>query len=166
MRRVKARARTRRQEQGQGQGQRQGRHRDDVLLLQQGGPSKGRLLELAGSTEGDGEGHTCCLLAPLVISHSNSAQVKFLAFAISPQQSGLCCLTRNSTMRPSGKRSLHHCSFRSEKNQRTEDKLITLLEKVCCQLSPCLCITHERGEFVQQRKTKSRNGTRNRQDSP
>ena len=27
------------------------------------------------------------------------------------------CLTRNSTMRPSEKRYLHHCSFRSEKNQ-------------------------------------------------
>ena len=26
--------------------------------------------------------------------------------------------------------------FRSEKNQRTEDKLITLMKKVCCQLSP------------------------------
>ena len=38
-------------------------------------------------------------------------------------------------MRPSGKRSLHHCSFRSEENQRTEDKLITLMKKVCCQLS-------------------------------
>ena len=36
------------------------------------------------------------------------------------------CLTRNSTMRPSGKCSLHHCSFRSEKNQRTEDKLSLL----------------------------------------
>ena len=26
------------------------------------------------------------------------------------------------------------CSFRSEKNQRTEDKLIALLKKVCCQI--------------------------------
>ena len=56
------------------------------------------------------------------------------------------CVTRNSTMRPSGKRSLHHCSFRSEKNQRTEDKLITLLKKVCCYLSPFLCVTQERGD--------------------
>ena len=39
-------------------------------------------------------------------------------------------------MRPSGNRYLHHCSFRCEKNQRTGDKLITLLKKVCCQLSP------------------------------
>ena len=39
------------------------------------------------------------------------------------------CLTRNSTTRPSAERSLHHCSFRSEKNQRTEDKLITQLKK-------------------------------------
>ena len=46
------------------------------------------------------------------------------------------CVTRNSTMRPSGKRYLHHCSLRSEKNQRTWNKLITLMKKVCCQLSP------------------------------
>ena len=45
-------------------------------------------------------------------------------------------VTRNSTMRPSGKHYLHHCSFRSEKNQRTGDKLITLMKKVCCQFSP------------------------------
>ena len=38
-------------------------------------------------------------------------------------------------MRSSKKRYLHHCSFRSEKNQRTGDKLITLMKKVCCQLS-------------------------------
>ena len=44
------------------------------------------------------------------------------------------CVTRNSTMRPSGKRYLRHCSFRSEKNQLTGDKLITLKKKVCCQL--------------------------------
>ena len=44
------------------------------------------------------------------------------------------CVTRNSTMRPSGKRHLHHCSFRREDNQRTEDKLITLIKEVCCQL--------------------------------
>ena len=43
---------------------------------------------------------------------------------------------RNSTMSLSEKRYLHHCSFRSEKNQRTWDKLITLIKKVCCQLSP------------------------------
>ena len=42
----------------------------------------------------------------------------------------------NSTMRLSEKRYLHHCSFRSEKNQRTGDKLVTLMKKVCCQLSP------------------------------
>ena len=44
-------------------------------------------------------------------------------------------MTRNSTTTPSAERSLHHCSFRSEKNQRTEDKLITLMKKVCCQVS-------------------------------
>ena len=54
------------------------------------------------------------------------------------------CVTRDSTMRTSEKRSLHHCSVRSEKNQRNGDKLITLLKKVCCQLSPFLCVTQER----------------------
>ena len=47
-------------------------------------------------------------------------------------------------MRPSEKRYLHHCSFRSEKNQRAGDKLITLMKKVCCQLSPCLSVMQER----------------------
>ena len=42
-------------------------------------------------------------------------------------------------------RYLHHCSFRSEKNQRTGDKLITLMKKVCCQLSP-FSHTQERGD--------------------
>ena len=56
------------------------------------------------------------------------------------------CSTRNSTTRPSAERSLHHCSFRSEKNQRTVDKLITLVKKVRCQLSPFLCVTQERGD--------------------
>ena len=32
--------------------------------------------------------------------------------------------------------SLQHCSFRNEKNQRAVDELITLLKKVCCQVSP------------------------------
>ena len=54
------------------------------------------------------------------------------------------CLTRNSTTRPSAERSLHHCSFRNEKNQRTEDMLITLFKKVCCQHSPFLCVIQER----------------------
>ena len=56
------------------------------------------------------------------------------------------CLTRNSTMRPSAERSLHHCSFRSEKNRRTVDKLITLLKKVCCQLSPFAVCHSKNGE--------------------
>ena len=42
----------------------------------------------------------------------------------------------NSTMSWSECRYLHHCSFGSEKNQRTWDKLITLMRKVCYQLSP------------------------------
>ena len=39
-------------------------------------------------------------------------------------------------------RSLYHHG--NEKNQRTEDKLTTLLKKVCCQLSPCLSVMQER----------------------
>ena len=33
-----------------------------------------------------------------------------------------------------------------EKIQRAVDKLITLLKKVCCQLSPFLCVMQERGD--------------------
>ena len=50
------------------------------------------------------------------------------------------CSTGNSTMRPSAESSLHHCSPRSEKNQRAVDKLITLLKKVCCQVCRCLSV--------------------------
>ena len=48
-----------------------------------------------------------------------------------------------------GKSYLHHCSFRSEENQRTEDKLITLMKKVCCQFSP-FSRTQERGDPVHE----------------
>ena len=41
---------------------------------------------------------------------------------------------------PSAERSIHQCSLRSEKNQRAVDKLITLLKKVCCQVSRCLSV--------------------------
>ena len=80
------------------------------------------------------------------------------------------CVTRNSTMRPSGKRYRHHCSFRSEENQRTEDKLITLVKKVCCQLSP-FSHTQERWDpctnIVRAEKKPSREmENENNQDSP
>ena len=45
------------------------------------------------------------------------------------------CMTRRSV----AERSLHHCSLRSEKNQRAVDKLITLLKKVCCPQSLSVC---------------------------
>ena len=41
-----------------------------------------------------------------------------------------------TTMKPLEKRYLHHCSLRNVKNQRTWDKLITLMKKMCCQLNP------------------------------
>ena len=47
--------------------------------------------------------------------------------------------SRNSTMSLSEKRYLHHCSLRIQKNLRTRDKRITLMKKVCCQLSPFPC---------------------------
>ena len=50
------------------------------------------------------------------------------------------CMTRRSVTTPSAERSLHHCSLRSEKNQRAVDKLVTLLKKVCCQVSRSLSV--------------------------
>ena len=44
------------------------------------------------------------------------------------------CMTQKSVSTPSAERSLHHCSLRSEKSQRTVDKLITLLKKVYEQI--------------------------------
>ena len=43
---------------------------------------------------------------------------------------------------PSAERSLHHCSLRSDKNQRAVDKLITLLKKVSRPVS--LSVGHVR----------------------
>ena len=83
------------------------------------------------------------------------------------------CLTWNSATRPSAECSLHHCSPRSEKNQRIEDKHITLMKKGCCKLSLGLSVMQDRGDpcmnlvlkFTQQRETESRNGKRNNQNS-
>ena len=43
-------------------------------------------------------------------------------------------------------RSLHQCSLWSEKIQLTEDKLITFVKKVCCQVSLCLSDMQEQRE--------------------
>ena len=48
-------------------------------------------------------------------------------------------MTRRSVTTSSAERSLHHCSLGSEENQRTKDKLTTLLKKVC-QVSRCLSV--------------------------
>ena len=48
------------------------------------------------------------------------------------------CMTRRSVTTPSADHSPHHCSLRSEKNQRAVHKLITLLKQVCRQVSLCL----------------------------
>ena len=57
------------------------------------------------------------------------------------------CMTRRSVTTPSAERCLHHCSLRSEKIQRAVDKLITLLKKVCCQVSRCLSVMWERWDL-------------------
>ena len=56
-----------------------------------------------------------------------------------------------------GKRYLHHCSFRSEKNQRTEDKLVTLMKKVCCQLSPFSHTQERRDPYTNLVRVKNEN---------
>ena len=53
------------------------------------------------------------------------------------------CMTRSSVTTPSAERSLHHCSLRSEKNQRAVNKLITLLKKVLVS-SQSLSVGHVR----------------------
>ena len=65
---------------------------------------------------------------------------------------------RNSTMNLSEKPYLHHCSFRSEKNFRTGDKLITLIKKVCCQLSPFLNVRVRGDPSTNQIKICLKNG--------
>ena len=47
----------------------------------------------------------------------------------------------------SGKRSLHHCSFRNEKNQRAVEELVTLLTKVCRPVSRRLSVI-EQGDLL------------------
>ena len=83
------------------------------------------------------------IMSPRSLTTSTTRRLPKSSSGTNPATKTRCprtCLTRNSTMRPSEKRSLHHCSVRTEKNQRTEDKLITLLKKVCCQVSPCLSV--------------------------
>ena len=65
---------------------------------------------------------------------------------------------RNSTMCSSEKRYLHHCSLRSEKNQRTWDKLIALMKKVCYQLSPFFARTRRGDPCTNQVQICLKNG--------
>ena len=69
------------------------------------------------------------------------------------------CMTRRSVTTPSVERSLHHCSLRSEKNQRAVDKLITLMKKVCCQLSNFLHTQERRDMFLKLLSLITRGGT-------
>ena len=79
------------------------------------------------------------------------------------------CGTRRWTYQK--KSFLHHCTLRTEKNQRTWDKLITLMKKVCYQLIPFH--THKYGEtrvrtkfrFVSKTQSMSPNGERKNPDS-
>ena len=60
------------------------------------------------------------------------------------------CMTLRSVTSPSAWRSLHHC-FRSEKNQRAVEKLVTLLKKVYCHVSRSLSVGHVRtGRLVNE----------------
>ena len=63
-------------------------------------------------------------------------------------------------MRLSEKRYLHHCSFRSEKNHRTGDKLVTLMKKVCCQLSPFSHTQVRRDQYTNLVRAKNRKSSR------
>ena len=65
---------------------------------------------------------------------------------------------RNSTMSLLEKRCLHHCSFRREKNQRTWDRLITLIRKICCQLSPFSPAQVRRDPYTKQVQICLQNG--------
>ena len=57
--------------------------------------------------------------------------LKFSSRSFAATRGPRTCMTRRSVITPSAKRSLHHFSLRTEKNQRAVDTLITLLEKVC-----------------------------------
>ena len=54
--------------------------------------------------------------------------LKFSSTSLPATAGPRTCMTRRSATIPSAERSLHHCSFRSEKNQRAVDKLTTLEE--------------------------------------
>ena len=78
------------------------------------------------------------VMSPTSSTTSTAQRLSQRSSRMNPSKT-LNCRTRamrNSTMSLLEKRNLHHCSFRSEKNQQTCDKLITLMKKVCCQLSP------------------------------
>ena len=74
---------------------------------------------------------------------------------------------RNSTVSLSEKRHLHNCSLRSKKKQRTWDKLIILIKKVCLP-AQSLFHTNKNGEtrvrtrfkFVSKTEIKSRPGNK------
>ena len=76
-------------------------------------------------------------------------------------------------MRQWEQRYLHRCSFKSEKNQRTGDKLLTLIKKVCCQLTSTgrpvlfavfLCPTRSICGLDSNQKRKSRRDSENEQN--
>ena len=71
---------------------------------------------------------------------TSQRQLKFSSRSPPAKPGPRTCMTRRSVTTPSAERSVHHCSLRSEKNQRAVDKLITLLKKVCCQVSRCLSV--------------------------
>ena len=65
-----------------------------------------------------------------------------------PRSSSGPRMTSGTMMSPSARRSLHHCSPRSEKMMRAEDKFITLKKKVCRPVSRRPSVMIERGETL------------------
>ena len=112
------------------------------------------------------------VLSPISLTTSTTRRLPKSSSKSNPATNTRCprtSVTRNSTMRPSEEGLSSNCycsfrsdaelddetigmalsssrSFRSEKNQRTEDTLITPLKKVRCQLSPCQSAMQERGD--------------------
>ena len=59
--------------------------------------------------------------------------LKFTSKSLPTTAGPRTCMTRRSVTTPSAERSLHDCSFRSEKNLRAVNKLILPMKKFCCQ---------------------------------
>ena len=90
-----------------------------------------------------------------VMSPTTSTSQRLLIYSSrSPPATAIpqICMIWNSMSAPSAWRSLYHCSPRSEKMQRTVDKLITLLTKVCRQVSRRPSVMLDQGNLFSDHK--------------